>query len=68
VETYVKKITPRKHGIIWVEYTIDPKSRIQIGEGISTNNIILSILFDKVFSNIMVSTSFNIDTTSVIGR
>jgi hypothetical protein len=28
----------------------------------------LSILFDKVFSNIVVCTSFDTNTTSVIGR
>jgi len=63
-----KKITPREHGIVWVEYITDPKSRIQIREGISTNDIILSILFDKVFSNIVVCTSFNTNTTSVLRR
>jgi hypothetical protein len=63
-----KQRKPREHGIAWVEYTIDPKSRIQIGEGIPTNNIILPILFDKVFSNIVVCTSFDTNTMSVLGR
>jgi hypothetical protein len=63
-----KQRTPTKHEIAWVEYTIDPKNRIQIGKGIPIDNIILSILFDKVFSNIMVCTSFDTNTTSVPGR
>jgi hypothetical protein len=58
-----KKITPKEHGIAWVEYTTNPKTRIQIREGIPTDNIILSILFDKVFSNIVICTSFNTNTT-----
>jgi hypothetical protein len=63
-----KKRTPRKHGIACIEHTTNPRTRIQIGEGIPTNNIILLILFNKGFSNIVVCTSFNIDTTSVPRR
>ncbi len=63
-----KQIIAREHGIVWVEYITDPKSRIQIGEGISTNNIILLILFDKVFSNIVVCISFDTNITSVLRR
>jgi hypothetical protein len=44
-----RKRTPKEHGIAWVEYIINPKSRIQIGKDIPTNNIILLILFHKVF-------------------
>jgi hypothetical protein len=36
-----KQKTPVEHGITWVEYTIGPRTRISIGEGIPTNNIIL---------------------------
>jgi hypothetical protein len=63
-----KQIIAREHGIVWVEYITDPKSRIQIGEGISTNNIILLILFDKVFSNIVVCINFDTNITSVLRR
>jgi len=63
-----KQKTLRKHEIAWVEYTIVPKSRIQIGEGIPIYNIILSILFEKAFPSIVVCTSFNTNTTSVPGR
>jgi hypothetical protein len=63
-----KQITPVKHGIAWVEYTIDPRCKILIGKGIPKNSIILSILFDKVFSNIVVCISFDTDTTCVLGR
>jgi hypothetical protein len=63
-----KQRTPKEHGIAWVEYITDPRNKIQIGESIPTYNIILSILFDKVFSNIVVCTSFDTNTTSVIGR
>ncbi len=63
-----KQRTPIKHGIAWVKYTIDPKTKIQIGMGILTYSIILSILFDKVFSNIVVCTSFDRDITSASGR
>ncbi len=58
-----KQITPREHGIPRVEYTIDLETRFRIGVGIPIDNIILSLLFDKDYSNIMVCTSFNIDTT-----
>jgi hypothetical protein len=63
-----KQRTPRKHGIARVKYTIDPKTRIQIGKGIPTYSIILSILFDKVFSNIVVCTSSNTNIASVPRR
>ncbi len=63
-----KQRTPRKHGIAWVKYTTDPRTKIQIGEGIPTYNIIVSILFDKGFSNIVVCASFNTNTTSVPKR
>ncbi len=63
-----KQITPKEHGITWVEYTTNPITRISVGKGIPTNNIILSMLFEKVFSNIVVRTSFDIDNTSVLGR
>jgi len=63
-----KQKTPRKHGITLVEYTTNPITRISIGENIPINNIKLSILFDKKNSNIVVCISFDIDTTSVLGR
>jgi hypothetical protein len=55
-----KQITPTEHGITWVEYTTDLETRFKIGVGIPIDNIILSLLFDKDYSNIMVCTSFNI--------
>jgi len=63
-----KQKTLRKHKIAWVEYTIVPKSRIQIGEGIPINNIILLMLFEKAFPNIVVCTRFDTNTTSVPRR
>ncbi len=54
-----KQRTLREHGIAWVEYITNPRSRIQVGKGIPTNSIILSILFDKAFSNIVVCASFD---------
>jgi len=57
-----KKITPKKmelHG-----WNI-PRTRLKIGACIPIHNIILSLLFDKDYSNIVVYKSFNIDTTIV---
>jgi hypothetical protein len=45
-----KQITPKEHGIAWVEYTTNPRTKIKIGKGIPTDIIILSILFDNCFS------------------
>ncbi len=53
------------HGIAWVEYTIDPTIRLIIGANIPTNNIILSLLFDKDYSNIVVCTNFDTYNTRV---
>jgi len=44
-----------------VEYTTDLETRFKIRVGIPIDNIILSLLFDKDYSNIMVCTSFNIN-------
>jgi hypothetical protein len=55
-----KQIIPIEHGITWIKYTIDPRIKIWVGKGIPTNNIILLVLFNKVFSNIVVCTSFDI--------
>ncbi len=63
-----KERTFREHGVAWVEYIIDPRTRIQIGEGILIDNVIWSILFEKGFSNIVVCKSFNTNTTSVLRR
>jgi len=57
-----KQITPKEHGIAWVEYIINPKTRLKIGMGFPTNNIILSFLFNKDYSNIVVCTSFDTNT------
>jgi poly(A) polymerase Pap1 len=65
METYAKTNNTQKTWNCMVEYTIDPKSRIQIGKDIPIDNIILSILFDKFFSNIMVCISFDTQTLQV---
>jgi hypothetical protein len=63
-----KQRTPREHGIAWVEYTINPITRIEIREGIPIDKIILLVLFEKVFSNIVVCTSFDTNNTNVPRR
>ncbi len=57
-----KQITPKEHGIQWVEYITNPKTRLKIGTMFPTNSIILSFLFNKYFSNIVVCTSFDTNT------
>ncbi len=56
------------HGIAWVEYTIDPITRLKIGTNIPIDNIILSLLFNKDYSNTVVCTSFDTNTTRVPRR
>jgi hypothetical protein len=51
-----KYIIPREHGIAWVEYIIDPIIMLKTGVNIPTNSIILSFLFNKYYSNIVVCT------------
>jgi hypothetical protein len=40
-----KQITPKEHGIAWVEYIIDPINKLKIGMGIPIDNIIVSLFF-----------------------
>jgi len=56
------------HVIAWVENTIDPITKLKIGANLPTNNIILSFLFNKYYSNIVVCTSFDTNNTRVLGR
>jgi hypothetical protein len=64
-----KQRTPEEHGIAWtMEYTTDPKTRLKIEASIPTNDIILSLLFDNGYSNIVVCVSFDTYTTKVVGR
>jgi len=63
-----KQITPREHGIARVKYTIDPITRLKIGACIPIDSIIMSLLFDKDYSNIVVCISFDTNTTRIPGR
>jgi hypothetical protein len=60
-----KQRTPKEHGIAWVKYTTDPTTRLKIGKYILIDNIILSLLFDKDYPNIVVCISFDTNFTKV---
>ncbi len=62
------QITPREHGIAWVEFTTNPRTRLKSIGDIPTYNIILSLLCDNGYSNIVVCTRFGTYTTRVQGR
>jgi len=59
-----KQRTPKEHGIAWVEYKTNPMTGLKIGTCIIIVSIILSLLFDKDYPNIVVCTSFD---TNFIG-
>jgi hypothetical protein len=60
-----KQITPKEHGIAWVEYKTNPITRLKIGTYILIHSTILSLLFDKDYPNIVVCTSFDTNFTGI---
>jgi hypothetical protein len=63
-----KQITPRELGIVGLKYITDLITRLKIGANISIDDIILSLLFDNGYSNIVVCISFDTYTTRVLRR
>jgi hypothetical protein len=63
-----KQKTPKKHGIAWVEFIADPMTRLKIIGGIPINNIILCLLCENGYFNIMVCTRFDTYTLRNLRR